>query len=394
MERIDRDLIGGSNMISCAILADLHWGARDPLMFWSELNDGFFDQIPEEGFDAIFLAGDLFDMKESFPSQTVKYVILFIHRLLSVCQDLFIIEGTRGHDSLQTRTIELIFSLTERNENIHVYQRAAEVNYCGMKVLLLPEEFVEDADKYYAPYLGEGIAPYDLIIGHGMIDQVWYAKTNEEKLKLNHAVQTPVFSLDTLLAHGNRIFFGHVHENKNYKDRFTYVGPFTRWEFDKEWDPGFYAHLYCIDDGSWSDMFYPNKFAPILHTENLSIRQDYSPEQLSEKMGKILALAKQCDRLRIRVIIDRDLATFSQMKDSINDMAKAYPNVVVVYRVLEPEEEIVGEDRIRERKTLKLQQTPEDVRIQEYVKKKRGLDIPLERICEVTGYQREENENG
>lgn len=388
MERIDRDLIDG-DIVSCAIFADLHWGACNLQRFWSELNDGFFDQLPDDGVDAIFIAGDLFDMKESFPSETVKYVILFIYRLMSCCQDLFIIEGTRGHDSLQTRTLELIFSLTEYKETIHIYQRASDIDYCGMKVLFLPEEYVEDASTYYAPYLGEGVEPYDLIIGHGMIDKVWYAREGEDKLKLNHAVQTPVFSLETLLNHGTRIYFGHVHENKNYQERFTYVGPFTRWEYDKEWEPGFYCYTFRVQDGSWSDMFYPNKYAPIFHTENLSIRQNYSPEILSEKLGKILDLVPQCDGLRIRVILDRELSTASQMKDYISDMVKPYPNVRLVFKYLEPDE--TKEETIVTKEPKMIPQTPEDIRIQEFVKKRRGLDISLERICEVIGYKREEN---
>lgn len=389
MERIHRNLINGED-ISCVILADLHWGACDLQRFQLEIAKGFFGQLPENGVDAIFIAGDLFDMKEAFPSETVKHVLTFLVQLMEHCQDLFIIEGTRGHDSLQTKVLDLIFTFTPFKDHIHIYQSVTELDYCGMKLLLLPEEYVKDVDDYYDPYLGDNTGQYDLIIGHGMVDKIWYAKTGEEKLKLNHAVHTPVFSLETLLQHGTRIYFGHVHEHKTYQDRFTYVGPFTRWEFDKEWDPGFYYYHYNDTDRSWSDSFCPNKYAPILHTENLSIRQDYGPDVLSAKIGKLLDLVPQCDKLRIRVIFDQKLATISQMKDLILDMTKSYPNVTLVFKYLDEHEESSIEDTTITARDFKLYQTPEDVRIQEFIKEKRKLDVSLERICEVIGYKREE----
>lgn len=384
--------------ISGIVMADLHWGAIHPDRFESELNHSLFAHLEKceksgERIDFAVIAGDTFDVSEYVSSLVTKSVIRFYKKLSEYVDRIFVVEGTRSHDALQSSTLDIIFREVANIDNIQFIQTVSGLIFRGVKMLFIPEEYISDPDTYYSEYFNQS---WDLIFGHGMTDVIWYAKSNDESIKRyrNHTL-APVFSVEQLCATGRYCYFGHVHEHKSYgpDGRFKYIGPPTRWEIDKTWDCGFYHILYDKDTGLIDEEFVVNQYAMQFRSFAITIDSDLSTEQVQAKINPVVSVVHDYDQIRVILNIKRSVKTAQTIKDLFLTGFNQYPNIVVMVKMIddEPDDSVPDTVETPEERNLRVSsyiQTPEDIRIQEFIRKNSQMEIPITTIRDVIGFQK------
>lgn len=381
-------------MIVTGIIAvDQHWGAIDPSRYRNELDLCFFNRIRHmEKLDFIMFGGDTFNMKEYVSSETFKQVLLFIKDLITETERLntkiIFIEGTRTHDSLQLGTLSIIFNEILKCDRLKFVDTVEEDDINGMKILYLPEEYIVDQEEYYSEYFNKR---YDLILGHGITDKIWYA-SKDKSIDLNHHTTAPIFKVDKLCNIGRYVYFGHIHEHKSYgpDNRFTSVGPSTVWEYGKEWDCGYYIIDYDTHTFIMDEEFVVNENAQKLVTKALVIESDIELELLDKKIDDIVKISKRADGLRVIVTIHDNIDKFESVKDFIITKIGQYDNVKLVLHIVnmesdntESSDDISPENKELAEKILGSTQTPIENQISNYILYKRGENISVEYIKEL-----------
>ena len=379
-------------MIVTGIIAvDQHWGATDPKRYRTEMDLCLFNRIEHmEKLDFIMFGGDTFDMKEYVSSDTFKEILKFIKDLLTATERLntqiVFIEGTRNHDSLQLDTLEIIFNYILHCNRIKFVNTVEEDNISGMSVLYIPEEYVVDQDEYYEKYFNKH---YDLILGHGITDKIWYA-SKDKSIDLNHHTTAPIFSVDKLCEVGNYVYFGHIHEHKSYgpNNRFISVGPSTVWEYGKGWDCGYYIVEYDTNTCLMMEEFVVNENAPKLITRGLVIDSDISIEELDEKLDKIIWISENVDGLRIVTTIHSNIDKFEAIKDFIITKVGQHNKVKLTLKIEHASDEEDISDMTDENKELAERilgstKTPIETQISNYILYKKGENIPIDYIKDV-----------
>ena len=390
-----------ANNVNCIIMADLHWGAIDPDEYWCEILDGILSYLDnlsaEERLDYIIIAGDLFDTKEMFSSYVTKKVIDFVHYLLMYCMDsrwstkVIMLEGTRTHDNFQPEMIQHIFSKEIWIEDrIEVYNTVASIKTDnGASILFIPEEYISDQESYYAKYFKPGIH-YDLIVGHGMIDKIWYAKKDNDALnELTKHMSAPVFKVDELLEHCTRCYFGHVHMNKSYGDggRFSYIGPYSNWEFGKSTKVGFYHVKINTKTGEVTDTYIENTNAKNYPTVAMKISDNMSLTELNDRVDTIIAnvyaTTSNVGKVRLIVVLSQTIETWQTMKDFLVSKCGDMPNLKFVLQLEEDNsnEDTTTDDEEKSSKKYLFDHSIDIThRIQTFIRNKSGRDIPIETI--------------
>lgn len=380
-------------LITGIIAVDQHWGATDPEKYRHELDVCLFDRIQHmKKLDFIMFGGDTFDMKEYVSSDTFKYVLMFIDDLLKKTEhlntQLVFIEGTRTHDSLQLDTLKIIFNDILGSDRIKFVSTVSEDVIGDMKILYIPEEYVANHETYYEEYFRKH---YDMILGHGITDKIWYAN-RDKSVDLNHHTTAPIFKVDELCNIANYIYFGHIHEHRSYgKDnRFTSVGPSTRWEYGKEWDCGFYIVEYDTQSCLMEAEFVVNELAPKLITKALVVKSTDTVDDVDQSLDNLLNRWKDADGLRIVVTIPNNIENFSSIRDFIITKIGQHQNVKLVLKIDEivTEDETVTSDELKvTEKVLESTKTPIENQIANFIQYKRGENISVEYIKEVLDIQ-------
>lgn len=386
------------NLLNGIVLADLHFGAINSNRFMEELDGCLFKYLAKfiltekQLLDFVVIAGDTFDLSEPFNSTVTQNVIRFMSNLSCYTGNLWVIEGTRSHDALQTETLKTIFEEFKPANSLccaKFIQKTTKIEYDGAKILFLPEEFVPNPEDYYDEWLND---KYDLIFGHGMIDEIWYANGAVNKQKQAGSLVTPVFSVNDLCKAGNYIYFGHVHEHKSYgpMGRFKYVGPTTRWEFGKEWECGYYHITYDKTSKLAVEKFIPNTFAQKLDTVSMSIKEDMGLGQIQDRIST-LAIPKvdDCDKLRVIVNIPRSLKDFDVIRALVITKLSSYSKITPVIKVAE---DVEDEDPKEETSSIPDQtmfvNSTEDVRIKDFIKTTMDKDVSITSIRDTIGYSK------
>lgn len=373
-------------MFDAIVLADLHWGAIELDRFKYELDRCLFDKINHmKKLDAIFIAGDLFDMKEYSSSETFREVLAFLNKLIA-CTDklgceIAVIKGTGNHDDLQLHTLETIYQSCNRIKFIHT---VSDYTMNDVRILYVPEECVVDQELYYKEYFENH---YDIMIGHGMIDKIWYAKNN----KRSGMSSAPVFPVEQLCQVANYCYFGHVHEHKTYgkNKHFKYVGPVTVWEYDKQ-AHGYYIIHYSKETELMKEEYVENEHAQIMKSRAIVVDQNTtSLEPVMELVDTIITEEKY-DRLKLIVTLDERSPLYLQAKNYFITKTGLYDNVNLMLLTREsdtPEDQITEEEEKEEElhHALFSSSMDDEAAIFEFIKTKEGKNIPLERIREVCG---------
>lgn len=384
-------------LVTGIIAVDQHWGAIDPKQYRNELDKIFFPRIEHmKKLDFIMFGGDTFDMKEYLSSDTVKHVLNFIDDLITATEKLntkiVFIEGTRTHDSLQLSTLSIIFNKILKCDRIKFISSVCEDTIGDMKILYLPEEYVVNQEEYYKEFFQKH---YDMILGHGITDKIWYT-ARDKSIDLNHHTTAPIFKVDELCTVGNYVYFGHIHEHKTYgpDNRFTSVGPSTRWEYGKEWDCGYYIVEYDTQSCLMDNEFVTNEYASKLITKCMSVREGSTLDTVDATIDDILTLLPSVDGIRIIVTISSAIDNFEPIRDFIITKIGQYPSVKLVLKVVdeycEEVDDTTSTDIELSGKVLESTKTPIETQIANFILYKRGENIPIDYIKDLLEIENED----
>ena len=378
------------NVISLMISADWHIGATDPYRFKKELMTLVKDTLHEKKrLDLFVVAGDTFDMKEYLSSDSVKVFFLIMAELLEITKEynteFRFIEGTRTHDALQLSTLKIVFENLLQNKRVKFIEEVTKEEILGLKILYIPEEYIEDDKIYYKDYFNDY---YDFIFGHGNTDLMWYMKD----VKKTKQFSSPVFKSSELLNISNYIYFGHFHYRIESKesDKFKSIGPVSRWEFGKEGDCGLYYTMYDITSNLGIDEYIKNIYAPVLTTISFNIKKYYELEELNKEIKRRIDRVKDnSDKIRLIVNIDTTVKDYITMRDFILNAYRNVDNLTLIIKLIGNEEDIsenqsnVNSEYIEEKPYLYDKSMHDEAKIAAFIRKKEGVNISLENILDV-----------
>ena len=308
-------------------IADIHFGKKNDQKLYNDLKNNFLDNIPniiqEYGhLDLVAIEGDLFDRVIKMTEVSSNYVLKFITELceLSTKYNFYVrlIQGTKSHDNNQLNNfnhLEIKYPLFKMFKTVNT--EILEIEDYEYSILYLPEEYPENYSKYYQTYFNHE-KPYDMILGHGMIDFVAFTGNEEDKKKLKR--NEAVHSVDKLLTYFNYFcVFGHIHDFQNYKDldKVFYVGSFERFSFADQEDKGYLLTRADPETDETEAIFYENENASTYNILDLS---DYEFKNTEEKVAFIESEKKKCDYLK--VIIDKDEDNKDLLKGVISSDVK------------------------------------------------------------------------
>lgn len=390
-----------SKKFTAITIPDLHLGAIPIERIRMEIEETLYKKIRTlKELDAIIILGDLWDSKQFVSSNVTSFVIEFIDALIGLTNEfntkIFIVEGTRTHDSLQLDIIDQIFNrilVCDRNttnKRIEVISDVTELVLNGVNILFIPEEYIMDQKEYYKDTLYDEDKHYDFIFGHGMIDKIWYAKQKQDSMTdMTRHMAAPVFDVELLSSKCNMCYFGHVHMHKYYskKQNFLYIGPITRWEFGKDDPVGFQYTEYDITHHKMlKDEFVHNDYAMILSTRIMNIKEDISLTDINVKIDKIIAEEMTtAEHMRLIININSKLENYASIRDFITTKIGTIKFVKLILshdiddKSMESMEEAVNEKH-EQLSYLKTKDIDLEHRIQDFLLKKKNYTISIEDI--------------
>ena len=227
------------------VLADLHIGAYSSTQTRKEF---LFlkDFMKDKYYSFIIIAGDYFDKKLYSNEEYVVIANELFLFLLSRCDKLRMVAGTKSHDNEQYKIFSQyenrsIAELLDKEIDFRVINTFEEEElFDELKVLYLPEEYIYDKKEYYKDILNKE-NEYDYVFGHGVIQEAMTNAVRATKKDSSKRKKAPVFNTMELsrICKG-QVYFGHYHINTNINNKVFYVGSYSRYKFGEEEAKGFY----------------------------------------------------------------------------------------------------------------------------------------------------------
>lgn len=378
-----------------ALIADVHVGALDAHELYFQLNEVFIKTIKElPVLDFIVICGDLIDKKISMNSQHATILLNFISDIKDIIKSkenpvkLRILKGTESHDN---RQLEVLHSVLQGIDYKIINEVEEEYLFEDFKVLYIPEEYMEDMDEYYSPYIKDIVEypTYDMIFGHGMVKEAsFHAKAQESEITMPKA---PVFDTKQLIANcKGPIFFGHIHTRQTIRKHFYYVGSFTRWSFGEEEDKGFSIVAYSPETANYKIDFVKNKLAKEFVTIEIDVDSNiFNEEDIVKQVQylKDMIVSLTNDYIRLKINIPEDYREPQLFTNTVPTVFSKYKNVKL---------KIINNTKLRKEKQteevvnllldrygfLFEKNISHEEKIVKYIKEKYSKDISIESVRE------------
>lgn len=276
-------------------VGDIHFGKLNNDDFVYEcLKNNFISYANKIKADLIVICGDSYDCRVMVDSTAN----INFNKFISDCRDtgatIIVIEGTESHERYQINGL-----LHYVSDKFFIVNTVTKLNVLGMKLLILPEEYIKN-ESYYNEYLND---EYDFIFGHGMSRHVGFAGTvSEEIMKSPYVWDAKV--LKNICK--NYTVFGHIHIHSEYNN-FIYTGSFSRLNFG-EMDPKGFIHIYD-EKNKFKYKFIENKDAP----KFTDIFESKLPDDTDGLLNHLRGYQENNDFLRI-VIDQPDDSKFNTIK--------------------------------------------------------------------------------
>ncbi len=281
-----------SNLIKIAQLADIHLGVLNSEYQLQNLDDVFITYCVDNKPDLIVIPGDIMEERVNLSSNSARAFHKFIDRLIDLDATVLIIEGTKSHDDNQIDTFSHKVS-----DTFKIYSKVTTDTVLGLRLLLIPEEYMVDPKVYYKEYL-EVKHKYDFVYGHGMFDHIGFVDKKKPRFR---KLTSPMWNYDKdfkNIVHG-LVVFGHDH-HYNVLDKFRYIGSFGRYRHGEEYPKGFIEVVYDKDSKTVvSEKFIENTGAKLFTTIKESSLSDDNDLLVGELQAKLDAV------YRLRIDIDR-----------------------------------------------------------------------------------------
>ena len=372
------------------MIADIHFGALPVERLYNEL-EIFLDFIEKKSLDFIVILGDWFDKKINLNSKDAKYSTVFFERICQICIDndikLRIIQGTESHDNSQLEVLEILAKNKPVDFKVF-YEVEEEELFPDFNVLYVPEEYINSIDEKYGKYMNK---KYDMIFGHGMIQEVKFAaliQSSETTMK-----KAPIFKSKMLcdMCYGP-IFFGHIHTKDIFNDRLYYVGSYSRWKFGEEEDKGFYYVKYENDTKEFEAKFIVNDKAMKYDTIEIYEKESGFYKLNTENQIKYiqnLIQSFEYDFLRLQFYISQGYENENLLINMINESFGKYKNLKLDFKV---NSKIKSKREVEEKINLLLDKygfifdnkIDTYKKINKFILEKYNKDISVEKIKEYT----------
>ena len=372
------------------MIADIHFGALPVERLYNEL-EIFLDFIEKKSLDFIVILGDWFDKKINLNSKDAKYSTVFFERICQICIDndikLRIIQGTESHDNSQLEVLEILAKNKPVDFKVF-YEVEEEELFPDFNVLYVPEEYINSIDEKYGKYMNK---KYDMIFGHGMIQEVKFAaliQSSETTMK-----KAPIFKSKMLcdMCYGP-IFFGHIHTKDIFNDRLYYVGSYSRWKFGEEEDKGFYYVKYENDTKEFEAKFIVNDKAMKYDTIEIYEKESGFYKLNTENQIKYiqnLIQSFEYDFLRLQFYIPQGYENENLLINMINESFGKYKNLKLDFKV---NSKIKSKRDVEEKINLLLDKygfifdnkIDTYTKINKFILEKYNKDISVEKIKEYT----------
>lgn len=369
------------------VISDIHFGVLKPMELYNQLKESFLDYIDNLAIlDFIIITGDLFDSKISLNSDHAKVAIQFMKRIIEISKKkntkIRIIKGTESHDNKQLDVLDIFY----KNEDVDfkiINTVSDEYLFENMRILYVPEEYIENKDDYYKDYFSQ---TYDMIFGHGLVNEVVFvASKQESELTMSKA---PIFKTEDLLnICKGPIFFGHIHTPQVIKERFFYVGSFSRWCFGEEEDKGFYLVSYVPEKGKFKAEFIKNKLAKTYNTVRIDETSALFKENVDKIIDNMISFINtfNADYLRFVVSIPEDYENPLLLSNMLNEIFSKFSNVKLV---INNTNKLKQKKNVEEKINLLLEKygfifdknIPHEEKISRFLKIKYNKNIPVNKL--------------
>lgn len=267
-------------------IADIHFGKLDnDEEVYNALHKHFIERSFKEKPDLIVICGDSYDSRVLINSTANIYFNKFIDDCISTGATIIVIEGTESHERYQINAL-----LHYSSDKFFIVNTVRELNILGLKLLILPEEYVK-SDEYYKEFMNK---KYDFVFGHGMASHVGFSSIASEEI-VRHPFIWEAKELEKIVKY--YIVFGHIHTHSEFHN-FIYCGSFSRLNFGEMESKGFITITLNKDKVSYE--FIENTDAPTFS----DIYESKLPSDVDSLLKQLRGYQEHNDYLRI--VIDQD----------------------------------------------------------------------------------------
>ena len=369
---------------SFLVVGDIHFGYYPPDLLYKEFNL-ILDSIDKYKPNCVVIAGDYYDNKLSMASSHSVYSIKAFSNLLKKCEEYNIklrqIKGTNSHDpENQLKNLAQI-----ANSSICDYKLFLTVDeeelFPGIKVLYIPEEYMDDKDSYYNLYFKNR---YQGIFGHGMFEETNFSSNNKFKSMRKY----PVFNSKEMeeICEGP-IVFGHIHTPQRIRNRIQYTGSLVRSRFGEEESKGIYLTTFDTETKETEFIFIENEITMKYDTIEINPDNPVFSMMINEQISYFKKLVDDYKRdyLRLKINLPEDMVNSTMFIDSINITFNDMKDVTIL---IQDNNKVKLNKELKEKVDLLMDKynfifdksVSYDIKIQEFIKLKTGKVISLERI--------------
>ena len=239
-----------------ALITDTHFGARNDNINFNEyfyqFYEGiFFPYLQQNNIRHCIHLGDVLDRRKYVSYRIAKdFRERFIQPFNHLKVQLHMIVGNHDIYFKNTNDVNSLFELlSNRYDNIYIYQEAQEVDFGGFPILLMP-----------------WINPQNEIYAHGMIDET---------------------RADTLMGHleidGFQMYAGHESQGGTPKSLFQKFDTVMSGHFHHKSDDGQIYYLGSPYEMTWSDYNDPKGFH-VFDTETRELHRVINPYKMFNKI--------------------------------------------------------------------------------------------------------------
>lgn len=319
-------------------ISDLHFGVVPTKRLLNELDEVFFKYIQKnKSIDLIVVCGDLTDKALSYNEEASKGALLFMNKIARICKmnncKFRAIRGTNTHERNQLENYRYL----ENDEDIDfkIINSATTEKIKGHKILYLPEIYDNDSIK-----------ECDYCFGHGNIGFI--SKVTNIKLDKKSATSFSTKRLYNKVS--RRIIFGHIHTYTEYKDKFHYIGSFSRWVYGEEKPKGFIHLVYDENLDTDNVSFIKNKLAPEYSTLNVTsiINDTESDDKLKIKRIVKLFEAKSQGFNKVRLVTDEDAINEGNILKIVQETISKRTNGKIIVNAVKAANDSISNSRDNE----------------------------------------------
>lgn len=369
---------------SFLVVGDIHFGYYPPELLYKEFNL-ILDSIDKYKPNCVVIAGDYYDNKLSMASAHSVYSIKAFSNLVKKCEENHIklrqIKGTNSHDpENQLKNLAQIANGTYCDYKLFLTVDEEEL-FPGIKVLYIPEEYMDDKDSYYNLYFKNH---YQAVFGHGMFEETNFSSNDKYKTMRKY----PVFNSKEMeeLCEGP-IVFGHIHTPQRIRNRIQYTGSLVRSRFGEEEAKGIYLASFDTENKETEFTFIENEITTKYDTIEINSDNQVFSMMINEQINyfKKLVDTYKRDYLRIKISLPEDMVNSTMFIDGITVTFNDMKDVTIL---IQDNSKIKLNKEIKEKVDLLMDKynfifdksVGYDIKIQEFIKLKTGKVISLERI--------------